>query len=70
MRLLSPLLWFEAALGPPRADGRDSGRDMRLEPLRLNPILVWSQLYQRVQRDLHPRALALMQVIEVGKNTP
>ena len=49
---------------PPRTDGRDVG----LEPLLLGPVGLGRQLHERVQRDLHPRTLALVQVVEVGED--
>ena len=54
----------QTPLGPPGADGGDVG----LEPLLLRPVRLGRQLHEGVQGDLHPRALALVQVVEVGED--
>lgn len=53
-------------LCPPRAHRRN----VRAKPLLLRSVRFRRQLHQRVQRHLHPRTLALVQVVEVGKDAP
>jgi hypothetical protein len=60
------LMLRQTPLLPPRAHRRNIGR----KPLLLRPVRLWCQLHQRVQRHLHPRTLALVQVVKVGKDTP
>ena len=53
-------------LTPKRADGGNIG----LEPLLLRPICPRRKLDERVQRDLHPRALLLRHIQVVGIDAP
>ena len=62
--LLLSLMFRLTALGPPRAHGRDIGA----VPVLLRPVGLGGELHERVQRDLHPRALALVHVHEVGED--
>lgn len=49
---------------------RRYGRDVRLEALLFRAVRARRQLDQRVQRNLHPGALLLGHVVEVGVNAP
>ena len=58
------MVFSRTALRPPRRHGGD----VSLEPLLLRAICPRRELHERVQRDLHPRALGLREVVEVGED--
>ena len=58
------MVFGSTALRTPRGDGGD----VSLEPLLLCAICLRRELHECVQRDLHPGALGLREVVEIGEN--